>query len=95
MTTLTIEDCTAGESWGCRFRAHTFVDSEGKPVSTKNLQIGQPVKNGKPGIYEGFGIIQKRDNEKRLVELWDNSADRTWVVSWQDCWDIDRIEWQD
>ena len=93
--TQTIADCTAGESWGCRFRVQTFVDSKGQPVNTTNLAIGQPVKGGKPGQYEGFGIIQKRDVQKQLVELWDESAKRTWTLSWQDCWDIDRIEWQD
>lgn len=95
MNAYTIENCTAGESWGCRFRIHTFVDSQGQPVNTQNLAVGQPVRDGKPGIYEGFGIIQKRDREKQLVELWDNSAGRTWIVSWQDCWDCDRVEWSE
>lgn len=90
---MTIEDCVAGESWGCKFRVHTFVNSKGQPVNTANLQIGQPVRGGKPGIYEGFGIIQKRDTHKRLVELWDDTVKRTWIVSWQDCWDCDRVEW--
>lgn len=95
MTELTIEDCTAGESWGCHFRMHTFVNKEGKPINTTNLAIGQPVKNATPGIYEGFGVIQKRDVEKRLVEIWDTELKRTWIVSWNDCWNIDRVEWQE
>lgn len=91
---MNIEDCTAGESWACRFRVHTFVNSRGEPVNTTDLKIGQPVPGGKPGIYEGTGVIQKRDRDKRLVELWDSAAQRTWIVSWQDCWDCDRVEWQ-
>ena len=92
---LTIDTITAGESWACRFRVQTFVNSQGKPVDTTNLQIGEPVKDAEPGYYEGLGVIQIRDTANKLVELWDQTEQRTWVVSWRDCWDIDRVEWNE
>ena len=92
---MKIENIKAGESWGCRFRVRTFVDDEGKPVDTTNIQIGDTVP-GKPGDYEGFGVIAKRDNEKQLVEIIDQDMeDKTWVVHWNDCWAVDRVEFAD
>lgn len=95
MSEHTIESITAGESWGCRFRTQTFVNSQGQPIDTRNLQVGQPVKDGAPGWYEGFGVIQTRDTARKLVEVYDREHDRTWIVGWNDCWDIDAIEWVD
>jgi hypothetical protein len=91
----TIDTITVGLSWGCRFRTQTFVNPEGHPIDTRNLQVGEPVKDGTPGWYEGFGVIQTRDTSRKLVEVYDQTYDRTWVVSWNDCWDIDEIEWVD
>ena len=92
---MEIENITAGESWACKFRTRTFVNEDGKPVSTKHLQPGDRVP-GKPGDYEGFGVITIRDTQRRLVEILDqNIPDQSWVVSWDDCWDIDRVEWVD
>ena len=91
----TIESITAGESWACRFRVQTFVDAQGQPVDTRNLQIGEAVKDAEPGWYEGVGVVQVRDRNHKLVELWDRDLDRTWVVGWDDCWDIDTVEWLD
>lgn len=90
---MDIKDLTVGESWACRFRTRTFINEQGEPVNTRNLNPGDSV-DGEPGDYEGFGAIAKRDNEKRLVEIVDLEHDGfTWVVSWDDCWDIDTVEW--
>lgn len=90
---MDIKDLTAGESWACRFRTRTFVNEQGNPVSTRNLNPGDSV-DGEPGDYEGFGAIAKRDCEKNLVEIVDLEHEGfTWVVSWDDCWAVDTIEW--
>lgn len=95
MTEYTIESIVAGESWGCQFRVHTFVDKDGQPIDTTNLQVGQPVVGGEPGYYENFGVIQTRDTRKRLVEVYDPKQERTWIVGWDDVWAVDRVEWRD
>ncbi len=94
MTQQTIQDITAGESWACRFRTTTFLDSDGAPVEQKNLQLGQ-AHPGTPGTYESIGIIQVRDSKREVVQLEDVESHQQFVVDFQDCWDIDRIEWQE
>jgi hypothetical protein len=59
------------------------------------MAVGEPVKHGEPGWYEGFGVIQTRDRSRKLVEVYDREYDRTWIVGWDDCWDIDSVEWVD
>ena len=88
---MKIEDIPAGESWACRFRTTTFVDAEGEPV-TANLQLGQ-AHPGEPKVYEGIGIIQVRDVEQRRVQLQDTTSLRQFTVNFDDCWDVDTIEW--
>lgn len=96
MTKHTIESITAGESWGCKFRIKTWVDEQtGQPVEVRNLQPGQPVQGATPGDWESIGIIKTRDTKSQLVELIDTHTDRTWTVPFADCWDIDRVEFQD
>lgn len=95
MTDIAIKDITVGESWACRFRVHTFVTEDNKPVDTRDLSVGETVKDGAPGYYEGTGVIQTRDCQKKLVELWDTELERTWIVGWDDCWDIDHVEWSE
>ena len=90
---MQIDEITAGESWGCRFRVRTFVDDQGRPVSTRNIPIGGKVP-GEPGTYEGWGVIARRDRDRKLVEIEDAELkDQTWVVSWDDCWAVDRVEY--
>jgi len=46
------------------------------------------------GDYEGFGFIRTRDTAQRLFEVEDTTKTRrTWIVSWDDCRDIDLVEW--
>jgi hypothetical protein len=90
----TIENITAGESWACKFKVKTFLTEDGKIFDTRSLSVGEPVKGASPGEYTSIGVITKRDPERRLVELQDIEQDyRTWIVSWDDCWDIDVVEW--
>ena len=45
---MDIKDIPAGESWACRFKTTTFLDSEGQPVEAFNLALGQ-AHPGVPG----------------------------------------------
>lgn len=90
---MNIEDIPAGESWACRFKVTTFVDKEtGLAVQDKNLQIGQAHK-GIPGVYESVGIIQVRDVDNKIVQLLDTVTDYSFAVKFEDCWDVEEIEW--
>lgn len=88
---MQIEDCEPGASYACRFRTITFIDSAGKPV-TATLAQGE-AHPGTPGEYTSLGIIRIRDLEQGRVELIDTVTDRIFVVSTEDIWDIDSIEW--
>ncbi len=94
MTEQTIHNITTGESWACRFRTTTFLDSNGEPVKVTNLQMGQ-AHPGAPGEYTSIGIIQVRDKDREVVQLEDTRSHQQFVVDFEDCWDIDRIEWQE
>ena len=90
---MQIQDCEPGSSYACKFRTTTFLDDQGQPV-TAQLSVGQP-HPGTPGTYESLGIIQIRDTANRTVQLLDTQSTQTYCVSWDDCWDIDTVEWQD
>lgn len=85
---MNIEDITPGKSYGCKFKVTTMLDTMGRPAP--NLS-DVPLKG--PGEYEGFGILQKRDLESRLVELYDEKSKKLFRVSFDDIWDIDDIEY--
>lgn len=84
---INIEQIKVGESYGCKYRITTMLDNSGKPVPVTPTDIAGP------GVYEGFGILVKRDLENRKVELHDQDLDRNFVVPFDDIWDIDEIEW--
>lgn len=85
-----IEDIQVGGSYACRFRATCMLDELGRPAP--NLS---DVPLAGPGDYESVGVIKIRDSEQRLVELECTRTQRTFVVPWEDCWDIDVVEWQE
>lgn len=85
-----IEDIIPGNSYGCKFKVTTMLDSLGRPAP--NLS-DTPLKG--PGEYEGFGVLQSRDLESKHVELYDTTARKSFVVSFDDIWDIDDVEWVD
>lgn len=91
---MKIEDIPAGTSWGCRFKTTTFVDAQGNPVVAANLQPGE-AHPGEPKLYEGIGVIQVRDTANRRVQLQDVNSLQMFTVDFDDCWDIDTIEWQE
>jgi|TARA_B110000977_G_scaffold56102_1_gene76385 hypothetical protein len=92
LLTMQIEDISAGESWACRFKTTTFLDSEGQPIEAYNLALGQ-AHPGVPGEYEGIGVIQVRDIPKQRVQLQCVDSLKQFTVDFKDCWDLDTIEW--
>lgn len=87
---MKIEDIEPGNSYGCKFKVTTMLDSMGRPAP--NLS-DVPLKG--PGEYEGFGVIQVRDLKSRFVELYDTTARKTFTVSFDDIWDVDTVEYVD
>lgn len=88
---MNLDEITVGESWACKFRTTTFVNDEGKPIEA-NLQIGES-HPGHPDTYEGLGVIEVRDIEKKLVQVYDVDCQKRFTVKFEDCWDIDRVDW--
>ena len=88
---MQIQDIPAGESWACRFRTTTFVDSEGEPIDP-HVQVGE-AHPGSPGEYESIGVIQVRDQASELVQLQCIKTLRQFTVSFAACWDLDTVEW--
>ncbi|MBO01709.1 MAG: hypothetical protein CMG35_03610 [Candidatus Marinimicrobia bacterium] len=90
---MKIEDIPAGESWACRFKTTTFVDPKtNEAVEEKNLAIGQ-AHRGIPKTYESIGLIQVRDTDTRIVQLLDTVSNITFKVPFDDCWDVEVVEW--
>lgn len=87
---IDIRDIQVGGSYACRFRATCMLDELGRPAP--NLS-DVPLKG--PGVYESLGVIKIRDVEQELVELEDTATGRTFVVAWEDIWDVDTVEWQE
>lgn len=44
---------------------------------------------------EKFGLILLRDIDKKLVKVQDLSSSEQFVVSFDDIWDVDEVEWVD
>jgi len=85
---IKIEDVVPGQSYACKFRVETMLDTLGRPAP--NLS-DQPLK-GK-GMYEGLGVLVARDLDTRLVKLQDEKSKKEFVVSFDDIWDIDTVDW--
>lgn len=92
MSKLTMDDLTPGESWGCRFRTHTFCDDQGVPVRSTNLQLGQ-AHPGTPQEYTSWGVIHVRDTESRRLSVIDNLTGQEFVIDEDNAWDYDRVEY--
>ena len=85
---IKIEDVVPGRSYACKFRVETMLDTLGRPAP--NLS-DTPLK-GK-GMYEGLGVLVERDLNTRLVKLQDERSKKEFVVSFDDIWDIDTVDW--
>lgn len=87
---IAIEDITPGQSYACMFRVETMVDSLGRPAPNLSDTPLAGVKT-----YEGFGFLMQRDMDQRLVKLKDDKSNKEFVVSFDDIWDIDTVEFAD
>ena len=85
---IKIEDVVPGNSYACKFKVQTMLDDLGRPAP--NLS-DQPLKG--PGEYEGLGVLVARDMNTRLVKLEDEKSKKEFVVSFDDIWDIDTVDW--
>lgn len=45
--------------------------------------------------HEKFGVIKTRDSERELAEIVETETENVYVVKWEDCWNIDEVEWRD
>lgn len=84
---IDIQDITPGESYACKFRVETMLDEFGRLPGLSDT----PLKG--VGTYEGVGVLLQRDLDQRLVKLQDEKSKREFVVSFDDIWDIDTVEW--
>lgn len=86
---IDIQDITPGASYACKFRVETMLDEFGRPPGLSDT----PLKG--VGTYEGVGVLLQRDLDQRLVKLQDEKSRREFVVSFDDIWDIDTVDWVD
>jgi hypothetical protein len=87
---IAIEDITPGNSYACKFKVKTMLDDLGRPAPNLSDRPLAGVKE-----YEGIGILMQRDMDQRLVKLQDEKSQKEFVVSFDDIWDVDDIEWND
>ena len=85
---IKIEDIVPGKSYACKFRVETMCDSLGRPAPNLSDTPLAGVKK-----YESLGVLVARDMNTRLVELQDERSKKNFVVSFDDIWDIDDVEW--
>ena len=86
---IKIEDVTPGKSYACKFKVETMLDTNGRPPGLSDTPLAGVQ------MYEGLGVISQRDSEKRLVKLQDDKSKKEFVVSFDDIWDVDEVEWQE
>jgi hypothetical protein len=87
---IDIRDITPGESYACKFRVQTMLDTLGRPAPNLSDVPLQGI-----GTYEGFGVLHTRDTDQELVELKDEKSGKMFVVPFDDIWDVDTVEWTD
>ena len=85
---IKIEDITPGKSYACKFKTETMLDTFGRIPGLSDT----PLKG--VGTYEGLGILIQRDSDQRLVKLQDEKSKKEFVVSFDDIWDVDEVEWE-
>ena len=86
---MKIEDITPGKSYACKFRVETMLDTFGRVPGLSD----SPLAGVK--MYESLGVLIQRDCDQRLVKLQDEKSKKEFVVSFDDIWDVDEVEWQE
>jgi hypothetical protein len=87
---IDILDIKEGDSYACKFKVDVMLDMNDNPHP--NLS-DTPLKG--PGVYEGLGVLLKRDTKTKLVELQDEETKKIFIVPFTDIWDIDTVDWVD
>ena len=86
---IKIEDIQPGKSYACKFKVETMLDTHGRIPGLSDTPP-QGI-----GTYEGLGILQVRDLEGRRVQLQDEKSGKEFVVTFDNIWDVDEVEWTD
>tara|TARA_B100000767_G_C19232778_1_gene315922 strand:+ start:129 stop:395 length:267 start_codon:yes stop_codon:yes gene_type:complete len=86
---MDIRNITPGQSYACKFKVEHILDEFGRIPGLSDV----PLKG--LGIYESWGAITTRDNEKELVEVIDEKSKKKFVVPFSDIWDVDDVIWED
>lgn len=86
---MKIEDITPGKSYACKFKVRTLLDTFGRIPGLSDTPLAGE------GNYEGLGVLIQRDTDQRLVKLQDEKSKKEFVVSFDDIWDVDEVEWQE
>lgn len=89
---IDIKDVEIGMSYACKFRVETMLNVDGQPPGIPTFHSA---KLKGPGLYESIGIIMQRDMDNKLVRLKDKESLKEFVISFDDIWDIDTVEWVD
>ena len=84
---LTINDIIPGKSYACKFKCETMLNVNDQPFTDSSV----PLKG--PALYESFGLISTRDLDKKLVRVLDETSKKHFIISFDDIWDIDDVEW--
>jgi len=84
---IKIEDIKPGNSYAAKFKVETMLDTYGRIPGLSDTPLAGV------GMYEGLGVLLARDVDKRLVELQDEKSKKKFVVSFDDIWDVDDIDW--
>lgn len=90
---MTPHDIKPGRSYACYYTLRDIpLDEFDRPGGLYSL-ADLPIK--RTGDWEGFGVIQTRDTEQQLLEVFDTTLKRTFVVAYADVRDIDTAEYAD
>ena len=83
---MNIETITPGKSYTCKFvKRNIPLDRHGRPggmLSWADLPIERY------GDYTSQGELSARDTNTRLVEVVENNTNKTFVVGFDDVWDL-------
>lgn len=90
---IDIRDITPGESYACKFRVRDIpLDEWGRPGGLYSMA---DVPIARTGDYEGFGFLKQRDTEQQLVVVVDEKLNRDWILTYDDIWDVDTVEYSE
>lgn len=85
------EQLEPGKSYACKFRIKTYVNEQGEPMEIADLP--QEPHLLKTGVWVSWGVIARRDTANRLLEVEDQQTERTWILNWDEVWDIDTAQY--